>query len=235
MARLPQLILALAQVDGRRPPTIEHVSRVLREAGLLATGKRGVGAPEMDFDDAAALLIGVNSSDVLIDSAAATKVMLDLRPAGGVNEELLYPLPDIESQKSFGLAVAWVLMTVPFLVDLIDAEIDARYCAPYTDEHRAALRRQVRLGMGQLAFRVQMARTFGRLALEWTDTSPGVVWEKKFHLDLGQRASVPSSSLADRKVIAEVGLPTVIALHECIAGKPMETHCSGSAAEATQP
>lgn len=232
MARLPQLISTLAQVDGRRPPTIEHVSRFLREAGLLATGKRGVGAPEMHFDDAAALLIGVNSSDVLIDSAAATKVMLDLRPAGGVDEALMYPLPEIEAQTNFGDALACVLKTAPHLVDLIDCGIDVRYCFPYTDEDRAVLRRQIRFDRGPCVFRIEMARTSGRLALEWTDSSPVVVWEKKFSLDLGQRASVPVSSRADRKVTAEVGLPTIIALHECIAGKPIDTVYAVDPAEA---
>lgn len=224
MARLPQLISTLALVDGRRVGTIEHGSRVLREEGLLVSGKRGVGAPEMDFADAANLLIAVNAADTLVDAPEATRLMRSLRPVGEVNDQEFYPLPDIERQENFGDALGWVIMCAPYIVDLIDRFIDERYGPHYSDKHRVALRRQARLGMGPVAFKIELARTFARLAIEWVDAYPEVRWQRRYYLPSDMLSNVPRAFQGDRKVRVEIGLPTIIALHECISGKRMNTH-----------
>lgn len=73
MARLPALIDALAAVDGRPRVTIDNVGRAIREAGLIQTTKRGLGAAEMTARDAAYLLIGLYGSDHKAGSVAAAK------------------------------------------------------------------------------------------------------------------------------------------------------------------
>jgi hypothetical protein len=67
MAKLPALVSALAEVDGRDRPTIDHIARTIREAGYIPTGKRGVGAAEMDTRAAANLLIALASTETIRD------------------------------------------------------------------------------------------------------------------------------------------------------------------------
>lgn len=223
MARLPQLINALAVVDGRRIGTIEHVSRVLRKEGLLVSGQRGAGAPAMNFADAANLLIAVNAADALVDAPEATRLMRSLRPAGEVNDQIPYPLPDIELQENFGDALGVVIMGAPQIVDLIEAFIDERYGSPYSSRDRAAFCRQIRLGMGPVVFKIVLARTFARLSIESVDAHPKVEWQRRYYLPSEMLSNVARAFQGDRKVSVEVGLPTIIALHECISGKPMPT------------
>lgn len=58
MATLPKLISEIAPHDGRGEATVTQVARLLRDAGHLTKGKRGVGAAHMTSEDAAALIIG---------------------------------------------------------------------------------------------------------------------------------------------------------------------------------
>ena len=219
MARLPQLVSALTRVDGRKMGTIEHGSRMLREAGLLVSGKRGVGAPEMGFTDAANLLIAVNATDNLSDGPTATELILALVPTGGVKEDQLFPLPDIERQPTFGDALSWVIAGVPYLLQAIDRAIAGRYCEPYTDEQRRMLQHQARLGMGPANFIVSFERTHARLRIEWTDASPMVDWERRYYLPEEGFDDAAKLMRGDRRVYVEVGLPTLIALYECISGE----------------
>ena len=59
MAKLPALISVLAEFDPRGKNAVENLSRELRKAGLVTTGKSGVGAPHMTATDATNMLFGL--------------------------------------------------------------------------------------------------------------------------------------------------------------------------------
>jgi hypothetical protein len=71
MAKLPALVSALAECDGRDRATLEHIARVIREAGYIPTTKRGAGAAEMTAREAANLFIGANGCDAPKDAPLA--------------------------------------------------------------------------------------------------------------------------------------------------------------------
>lgn len=218
MARLPQLIAMLAKVDGRKMGTIEHGSRVLREAGLLTTGKRGAGAPEMTYEDAANLLIAVNGSEAIAGAKHAVNAIADLIPENhNINEDLPYPLPDLERQPVFGDALSWVIMTAPHIVRLIESFICIRYEAPYSDDDRKMLCKQARAGMGPVNFTITFSPAGSRLAIELTDAEPRTEWERTYSWPSGK----PFMPVGDRRASVKVGLPTIIALHECISGESL--------------
>ena len=61
MAKLPTLVTALSATDGRERVTLNLIARSVREAGLIATTKRGGGASDMTARDAALLVIAANA------------------------------------------------------------------------------------------------------------------------------------------------------------------------------
>jgi hypothetical protein len=63
LAKLPALCASLAKVGGKPRETIDHVARIIREAGYITTTKRGSGAAEMTARDAVNLLLGVTGAD----------------------------------------------------------------------------------------------------------------------------------------------------------------------------
>ena len=76
MAKLPALISALDLTSYRERSTIEHIARVVREAALIPTTKRGPGAADMGVREAANLLLGVAASDI---PRAAPETITSLR------------------------------------------------------------------------------------------------------------------------------------------------------------
>jgi len=71
MAKLPALVTALAEVDGRDRKSVEHIGRTIREAGYIPTGKRGSGAAEMSPREAANFIIALNGADTPKDGPIA--------------------------------------------------------------------------------------------------------------------------------------------------------------------
>ncbi|SCW34305.1 hypothetical protein [Ancylobacter rudongensis] len=59
MAKLPALVDALAKHDPRGLSTVKNYARIVREAGLLPTTKRGNGASDMGEGEVAKLLLGL--------------------------------------------------------------------------------------------------------------------------------------------------------------------------------
>jgi hypothetical protein len=64
MATLGELVEIIARYEGLDPATVRLIARHVREAGLITTGGRGPSAAQMNFADAANLLIAVNASVV---------------------------------------------------------------------------------------------------------------------------------------------------------------------------
>jgi hypothetical protein len=79
MARLPQLIDAVSKTSGRDRSSVEHWARAIREAGLITTTKRGVGAANMTTRDAANLLIGLCGADTPREAAKAVHEFRSLK------------------------------------------------------------------------------------------------------------------------------------------------------------
>jgi hypothetical protein len=79
MARLPALVAALAEEDDRDAGTLNLVARTVREAGHMATTKRGVGAAGMTVRDAANLLIGAYGAESPKEAPAAVAMFRTLR------------------------------------------------------------------------------------------------------------------------------------------------------------
>lgn len=79
MAKLPSLISALDLTSQRERPTIEHIARVIREAGLIPTTKRGPGASDMGVKEAANLLLAVTVSELPKDAPLAVDTLRNLK------------------------------------------------------------------------------------------------------------------------------------------------------------
>lgn len=75
MAKLPALIELIAKYDPRGAATVENYARKLRAGGIMMTGKRGVGAPEMTVRDATSLLLSMvcRRADEVAESVSALR------------------------------------------------------------------------------------------------------------------------------------------------------------------
>ena len=71
MAKLSDLIPALAQVLPMPEQTVAVIARALRQERLLSTGGRGPGAAEMTPDDCANLLLAIMAADQVKDAVNA--------------------------------------------------------------------------------------------------------------------------------------------------------------------
>lgn len=92
MAKLPALVKAFATFDERGVATVEQFARVIREAGYLPTTKRGAGAADMGFKEAATLLIALSTSDTPKDAVQAVRNYECLE-----RHDLVHPRPDMEA------------------------------------------------------------------------------------------------------------------------------------------
>lgn len=89
MARLPALVDALVQIDGRERVLIDNVARAVREAGFIQTTKRGRGAAEMTAQDAAALLVGLYGSAGMADAPRVVDAFSQMKrrhPAAAIKD-----------------------------------------------------------------------------------------------------------------------------------------------------
>lgn len=78
MPTLPTICAALAPFDGRTVMALQVVAWNLRDAGLLTNGRRGRGAPHLDAQDGAALLLSSLWSDRPCDAARGVTVLSTL-------------------------------------------------------------------------------------------------------------------------------------------------------------
>lgn len=80
MARLPALVEALAEVDLRSHATLNHIARLVRDAGEITSTKRGAGGAKMEYRDAATLLMAACGDINPLGAVAAAKRMQALEP-----------------------------------------------------------------------------------------------------------------------------------------------------------
>lgn len=108
MAKLPALVSALNRHDGRDRATLDHIARVIREAGYIPTTKRGSGASEMTAREAANLFLGANGADTPREAPLAIDRFRSLmRFDAWSREEHDVPqvLRDIKAATTFGEAL----------------------------------------------------------------------------------------------------------------------------------
>lgn len=120
MAKLPALIRALVPLDGREQTALELIARTVREAGFIATTKRGSGASEMTAADAASLLIGANAAQSLRAAPQAVRQFRALRRLGRPDGEA-ETMPNgtghklIRDAETFGEALEALIKHLPNL------------------------------------------------------------------------------------------------------------------------
>lgn len=114
MAKLPALVSALAEVDGRDRATLDHIARVIREAGYIPTTKRGSGAAEMTAREAVNLLLAANGADVPKDGPIAIDRFRSLRlKFANPRETSLPTFQSIAEAPTFGDALEALVEGIP--------------------------------------------------------------------------------------------------------------------------
>ncbi|MBO9502195.1 hypothetical protein [Brevundimonas sp. A19_0] len=80
MARLPGLAQAIAEHDDRPATMISHFARVLRDAEVIDSKTTGLGAAQMDYDDATTLLLATLGALTPAGGPAAVAAARELQP-----------------------------------------------------------------------------------------------------------------------------------------------------------
>ncbi len=157
MAKLPALVTAIAEVDGRDRQSVEYVARTIRERGYITTGKRGGGAADIVAHEAANLLLALNGADTPKEGPTAIDRFRSLRQwhAGNARhfkakldayDKLPQPLQDVMDVHTFGEALDALIEGVPHLAASFHEYACVAYerDAAHVDEH---LRGMLRLGI----------------------------------------------------------------------------------------
>ncbi len=128
MAKLPAMVTAMSQVDGRERKTIDHITRTIREAGYITTGKRGSGAAEMTVPEVVNLIIAMNAAEsareapIEIDRYRSLRQIAEIgKGQRGSNqlqryEEYPQAIKDVMDVHTFGEALETLVEGVPSLV-----------------------------------------------------------------------------------------------------------------------
>jgi hypothetical protein len=115
MAQMHELLEELARITGRHPETLTHNMRLLRTAGHVQAGRRGV-LSQVEAKSAANLLIGCMSGVQPADTPRAVEVFSGLRPLrkGGFKQG--FPtLGFVAKADTFGQALEQLLLLGPRL------------------------------------------------------------------------------------------------------------------------
>lgn len=213
MARLPALIAALAKTDGRDAKAVAWFARVIREGGLMATTKRGLGAAEMTPRDAANLLIALNATTEPRDAIELVHIVRGFVPqrAGFSNEDgSLVVLGAISRAENFGEALEAAIANAPAIALMLLAHANERFDHP---EQRSRA-----LSMEMLGFSVEFVHCGAPISAAlslWQmvghERRDEDVW--KFGGDEALiRSGYYARTNADRRVIMQVGVKTLLHL-----------------------
>jgi hypothetical protein len=128
MATLSELVEVIAKVEGVDRARVGWVGRSLREAGLVTKHGRGTSAAQMEWSDAANMLIAVNATRNAGDAARAASAFRRFRP-----DPYPYQISEMSRDFTLGEAIEQLLVAAgtskpptPFLgttdyYDLLDA------------------------------------------------------------------------------------------------------------------
>lgn len=221
MAKLPSLVSAFPQVDGRERATIEHVARYIRERGYITTGKRGNGAADMTPHEAANLLIALNCADAPKDAPTEIDRFRSLRQWYVVgrgtmaNEQLerydSYPLPirDVFDTHTFGEGLDALIEGVPDLVASLQ-----QYAVEAYGEDEGLMWMRTSLGATMFGVQITFRKYAPKIELFTTNGSERrVEFEVNYQVDNYRfRDGFYGRNRPDRVVSVSVGTRTLVAI-----------------------
>lgn len=227
MAKLPALVTALSEVDGRERKTVDHIARTIRERGYITTGKRGGGAAEMTAHEAANLLIALDGGDTPKEGPLAIDRFRSLRSYfGGTAKDIrdrvdgyddqIKPVQDIMDVHTFGEALDALIEDVPELV----AALRGYAHTAYNHVDPAVIDGQL---MGMIRLRLFGAEiTFQRYAAKieiytMNGSDRRVEFEANFMQDTDRMESgFYGKDWPDRRISVSIGTPTLIAIWQTL-------------------
>ncbi|MCC7046733.1 MAG: hypothetical protein IT562_08490 [Alphaproteobacteria bacterium] len=216
MSKLPALVSALSDCDERGRSTIEHIARVVREAGFIPTTKRGAGAAEMTIREAANLLIAANASETPKEAAMVITPYRALTPLHHRSSDDALPiLSEILTAQNFGVALERLIELAPTFLGALSAHIDEAF-KDDSEDGRAILKdlmlkRGHHAGIGVVFHRPTLVASI-RLWL----TNMRAEWHFNVDASLLMRGHYPDTR-RDRETSVKVGLKTLLKLWAAVA------------------
>jgi hypothetical protein len=230
MAKLPALVKAIQEVDGRDKKTLDHIARVVREAGYIPTGKRGSGSAEMTFEAAANYLIALNNIAPPKQLPDAIEHMRGLKRqicTGGA----VSLFKEIDQAPDFGSALEATIKGFPQWWDygqhIIEAEAKVE---GWSEQEQLEKQQLLGAGRGIMALRIKFTNVNAEISFEnevklehdamnneikklatWVYLQPvanSEAWQQTY-----------ATEYVDRQVTFKVGLPTVAAIWSTISGQ----------------
>lgn len=209
MATLPQMIDAIQKVDGRELSTLTQFGRVIREAGFIPGGKRGVGAPHMTFENAASLMMGIFACEAPKDAPRAIATLRSLkfeRCEGELKNEVL---DDVLAAANFGEAIEELIIGTPELITGIVGEFVGE-AALEDEKHRLSV--MTAKGLSPMSILVRLFPSHA--IIEVRRYSDKTIWEAHFGVDCDLLMqgfyNLPDS---DRRVEVRFSQVSLMAVH----------------------
>lgn len=241
MARLPALIDALAEVDPRGRPSIFHIARRVRDGKLITSETRGAGAAKMTYRDAATLLMAACGDINPLGAVAAAERLQALEPVPADSMRVMQreDLPPhfkwLKKPTGFAKTLELLIEHAPQL-----AEWEAAYQAGWADdittptEAEFSIKRAIeRFGASPGGFRPGLSKPIRVIFY-----APGIaaeihlgwVWKDVLEADAFHEYYAPPNRRVkadhadgpapDVMIPVEVGVRTLLALHEAVNAKP---------------
>ncbi|WP_323717313.1 hypothetical protein [Paracoccus aminovorans] len=213
MATLPKVIEALQPYDGRDEATLTQHARLLREAGYIPGGKRGVGAPHMTSRHAAVLLLGIFASPTPKDSVGTVEALGILRHH--FTEGRLAERFDWLDGRNFLDALMLLIERAREVTDLLSDLIEAD--RQWTEAQVGHIHATTAKGGGLIELNVEISSVSATVRASW---GPVELLKVIYMVDSERFMSGEYNSRmnADRKVTTQFSLRTIVGLHNVIYG-----------------
>lgn len=229
MATLPQMIDVLAEIDNREKPTVAQFGRSIREGGFIPGGKRGVGAPQLETQHVASLLLGTFGCE---SPARAPEVVARYRCLRLHEQKIKKNAPRevdaaiyesspliglIESAANFGEAIENLIDGAPVVAkELVRFSQPIVYSSVPLDEVCAANAQDKVARHSMHALHVTLYERYAYITLlepVWHNLVGLPVWRADFQALSGDYLSFPS---CDRQVAVTFTHNTFFALHQAM-------------------
>jgi hypothetical protein len=227
MARLPQLIDAISKTSGRDRSSVEHWARAIREAGLITTTKRGVGAAEMTTRDAANLIIAANAAENTKEALQAVPQFRDLETWYSTSETQAFEgvFARLKDAPTFGEALEELIEGVPELILSFGQYLEEAYGdkAALMSDPSNAVRLVVELGRWPATASIRIERYNQGWIADYSFEFIANMEQVK----AGQYLDPPDG--CDRRTTVRFGLKTVFRAWATLNGEPEECPAGGQA------
>ena len=218
MARLPQLLDALASADTRRERSwFDSVSRAIREDGLLPPSVRGRGATVLGTQDAANLLLACLAPVTQAEAATAAQQFRSLRRLSRSSSDGPGALAAVAGAQLFGDALELLIDGADELGLMLMSWVDEAHSNLPEPERRRLLLPRVEV-MVRSNLSAEIAVYFNRDNCEAKEFSADYTIDF-LRSDLDEFYSGPFSRKSDTVTTVSVGLPTLLRLYDALIGK----------------